>query len=458
MQGQNKSYILLVDTENAENTVEEYTLNSQGIDYWIQVLHGTWNPQAIDKITQQGIIEIFKAAAAIAPYDEHNHKGFWISAERPTLKEYKEHYEKTEECSAEMDLLTVYYNQDYPEERQWYYCELVYHNDKGKDYYGIFVNYNYVLSIGDINATGHPLDAKEFTDWLLEETKKVVISMQSGLYNSNVENNLPLQYRFGRINRKDYYDICLEKREAIRKDLTEKDISDFINFFDTEKEIKGLPEMTARYYYEACACAYQSVNYDTKCCPYHDSKEEHVHYKTEYTPKEEYFRHADGRDDGLCNVPMDSARDFEEWFNGKGQYYNMTGHHPWEIRTSLSLSHSIHLYAWKDLDGWKLQLTGSDITACNEIVRYYLNMRRAGYPVELQDGKRILKRYTEDDEIGVLPQSLDAWYGYANSHFHGEVLDVINLPGLTVPAFKKVAEKVKWQPEQQVMLLGSVDN
>ena len=84
-------------------------------------------------------------------------------------------------------------------------------------------------------------------------------------------------------------------------------------------------------------------------------------------------------------------------------------------------------------------------------------MRRAGYPVELQDGKRILKRYTEDDDIGVLPQSLDAWYGYANSYFHGEVLDVINLPGLATPTFKKVTEKVKWQPEHQVMLLNSVN-
>ena len=54
-----------------------------------------------------------------------------------------------------------------------------------------------------------------------------------------------------------------------------------------------------------------------------------------------YYSHADGRDEGLMDIPMDDPVIFEKWFNKKDGYREFGGH-PWEVIPSMSISNSLH--------------------------------------------------------------------------------------------------------------------
>ena len=73
--------------------------------------------------------------------------------------------------------------------------------------------------------------------------------------------------------------------------------------------------MTARQFYEACAVVYKRLQLPERVkWRFCDTDEEHERYGGT-TAKELYYMFADGRDDGLRNVPMDDAEEFDLWLN-----------------------------------------------------------------------------------------------------------------------------------------------
>ena len=58
-----------------------------------------------------------------------------------------------------------------------------------------------------------------------------------------------------------------------------------------------LPTMTANDFYRFCSIGYNANNYEY----------------CELSPKEQYYKHAEGRDNGLSEIDPDSPEAFYEW-------------------------------------------------------------------------------------------------------------------------------------------------
>ena len=427
-------------------------MNAMRVDYWIQALHHrSFECANLDEASQDMLRKLFEITDALKPVGEDDLKLFWISVKRPTMKQYRASYGEDDISD---DELRSEYEREYPHAKMWYKVRMVHHGNADREFFGVFLNGDYLLAINDPNSKGYPTDATEFIGWLVEQASNVVERVKAGVYIEEIARELPKEYLYGKILRKDYWDIYPEEREAYRGEFTQQEIDDFLALSSelNEDHPRGwIPDnawssMTARQYYEACGVVYKSLGLSPrgKKWKYIDSEDELKRYG-DPTPKEQYYMFADGRDDGLRNVPMDDSEELEKWLNEKGEYYEFNGSHPWEIRPSFSTSFSMHMGIHHQ-GKYFLWLSGKKLGRSAETIHAYLALRQAGYPIELIDGKRILARLTETDYIEILPDYCDSIYG--SSAY--DMLDAINLKDGEKP--EKVCEKAIWKPEKTVEL------
>ncbi len=425
------------------------------VDDFIDILKNGFAPHRIDDESQKKVETLFRILDCIKPVsDNSNKKSIWIYAENGPIEDYIRYYIDTyyDECDDDGDVekgkdeALEDYKTRYHGDGKWYKLETVFHCDKENEpLFGVIIAHEYVLSVGDPNSKGYPIDASDFIDWIIVAVEMSIEKLKNHTYDCD---NLPYENRYGKILRKDYWDIYPEERECFRQGLSQKEIDSFLQeeSYPEKNLLKDI--CTARDYYEICAIGYHSVNYDAKrYLRFTDTEEEKARYGTELTPKEMYYCYADGRDDGLCNVPMDDPNEFELWTTQKGDYFEFNGHHPYEIVTSGSLINSIHLYPSKENGKWHMLLSSSRAGRSAEIVRMFLAMRKAGVPVELFEKEIISERFTEIDQIGILPTELEAWSPYSFQLFPEKVSDVINLPDINDPKRDLVIEKVAWLSE-----------
>lgn len=264
------------------------------------------------------------------------------------------------------------------------------------------------------------MNETDLIEFLLQQTKTVLVEIPKETYNDWVKTQLPNRYRTGLISRKDYWDIYPDERESFRRSFSEKEDEEFLRIIEIA-DVEAIPAnrmqyVTARWFFEACQTCYLAAGYEPReHWRFTDTEEEHQRYNGT-SAKEAYYMFADGMDDGLVNVPIDDAAAFEEWLEKEGQYYDFCGGHPWEIATSMSTETSIHLYVGKndrrdvEKTGYYLILSGSSMWRTAEVVKMYVALYRAGYPVRLMDAKTIVERLTERDYIGVVPDDVHTWY------------------------------------------------
>ena len=145
---------------------------------------------------------------------------------------------------------------------------------------------------------------------------------------------------------------------------------------------------------------------------------------------------------------MDDPQEMKLWLNSDGDYYEFNGSHPWEIRGSMSISHSMHLWIRENRSTgqYYFGLSGDTLARSIETIHAYLALRKAGYPVELIDGRKIAARLTETDYIEIHPGYRSSLYGSSSS----TMLDAVNLEDGNDP--KAVIAKAIWRPERSVEL------
>lgn len=285
----------------------------------------------------------------------------------------------------------------------------------------------------------------DFISELESRVKESVSLIRNGKYKEWIS-DLPYEDRYGTILRKDLWDIFPERRKEFRMGVTEEETLEFVETAETEPD-KLNTAMTARDFFEACALGYKAAGYEPRDYNrYNDTEEEHARYGG-LTPKEMYSWYADGRDDGLCNVPLDDPEEFKKWTKQQGDYYVMNGHHPYEIVGSGSLIYSIHLYPHEDPHGWKFILSSSRAGRSTEMVKMFLAMRHAGIPVTIMDAADLVARYTETDLIGILPKSIGAFGPYSHQSFPIAVSDVIELSDEKDDRYRELCEKAEWIKE-----------
>lgn len=319
-----------------------------------------WKAFDAGEQTKPLIIQLANILDQLEPQGDDNLHTIWAKVPRPTFRQYYDyHYsydlpycEATEKA---IKKIQIEYENNYPTPKVWHRVSVKHFTKEASiEFYGFFVDNNYLFSINDCSDSA----IREGTDlltWAITEADAFVREVLNGTYKKNVLNKIPFVYRAGKIRRSDLWKAYPVSKRRFFKRFDRNAPKDFSKHFKSGKpDIPLLPNMTARTFYEACAVVYNSLGMhgDTKTYKYQETDTERAHYGgIEQTPKEMYYALADGRDDGLKNVPMDDPAAFKEWRDRNGPYYEFNGSHPWEIIPSFSISNSMHLAPCENTSG-----------------------------------------------------------------------------------------------------------
>lgn len=383
----------------------------------------TYDPRSYELLD-----EIFTLLKKIKPNGNNKTISLYFSAERGPIEDYGDYEELKEWNDYESyDEFVKEWRDYYPEEVMWFPFTAL--EDNG--YRAIFLNHKHVIEVDDRKEEKCcPNDISDFCEWILTSIKECMNALEKGTYNEIVRRELPYHHRTGTITRKAYWDIFPAEREYFFENLSSEETEEFCRLVSEQPdELKQrIPEMTANKFFEYCALGYQANNY--KGC--------------DLSPREQYCLHADGRDDGLGELPSDSAEAFENWLNN----HEMIGH-PWEVCRGGNSTH-ISLYVWKDEKGYYLTLAGDAESRTVETVKFYLALHRAGIPIFIHSGKKLVKRLREEEFIGIVPEGV--FPRYCDSLFPDkDVIDFMNLP------YERRAEVVQQSIWQEIPVVELVD-
>ena len=370
-------------------------------------------------------------------HDGDTRIGLWFTAERGSITDWLT-YEEAEEyeevnSQEEYEKLWLEY---YPEDVKFYEFQYIRH-DKC---IAIALGERGLLESREEITQDKPgiwADTTPLLNWVLEQCKKAVRQIIAGEYDSFVKSNLPYYYRTGTIPRKDLWEIRPKDKEfdlsGMDDDtLTEDEINTFQqlvaeqkNFSDDDFDIEG---MTAAKFFAYCRLGYEANNLP-QCKMIEDDVEL-------------YKRIADGRDNGLTEIALDSADEFVRWQNGELQKFN--GNHPWEVirgGNSTHVSLFVGDYRVEKKGNYRLRLSG--LHRPGEVIRFFIALRQHGIMVQLDDMDELLARCLATDKVGIVPNGRFPRYC---SHLFPEekVVDFINIY-LWDDDYNTLVEKTTWQ-------------
>lgn len=249
-----------------------------------------------------------------------------------------------------------------------------------------------------------------------------IAMLKAGTYKTEVIDQLPYYLKTGTIVRKDYY-MALHKEKTVYDEFDDfknkKEFLEETNMFDPkENQSFRLTDMTAKMFFNACLAGYI----------------ENGRAATEDNAKTMYYKYADGRDEGLSEVPLDDPEAFHKWLH-KRQY----GGHPWEIMRGGNSTH-VSLYVCEDEKGYFFSVNGRSESRFIETINCYLAIKRMGYPIVLSNSELLKSRLKGEEVLGIVPQ--DVFPRYCDTMFpSGNVHNFMNIWEEDLPALPYVT----WQ-------------
>jgi len=393
----------------------------------------------ISNDSYQILNEIYEIFSCIKPDEDDEKRHIWIKVSRGPISafgDYEEYRESGEvETFEEFEQLWKDY---YPEKSNWYRL------DSAKYQHELFfyLDGKLICSIrrDDPPAKVSVFDSDyfdRFADWLLRkvvsETDK--LKKDEAAYNQFIEQNLPWSKRFGKIKRRDYWDIQGDEVVRLDKNLGDESIEKLKIVVEKTKsqDIPLLEKMTAGEFFRICEICYDANSY------FRNSQ-------LQLTPKEKYLKLADGRDSGLRELEEDSPSVFQAWYHSSV----WLGGHPWEICRGGNSTH-ISLYI-SDIQGkWKVRLTGSSIVRVEETVKMAVALYDNGVPFELSDAENILRMVTGNDFIGIVPDNILPRYCHGLFPKEDQIIDFMNLE-YDKNKTSKIAGKTHWYPLEWIAL------
>lgn len=385
-----------------------------------------------DKKTYRLIDQIFEVVRKIAPTRNNDVRELWLTAERGPIEDFGDIDELLADGTVESrEEFEAWWHERYPEETCWYQFSAV--EDAEIGYRAIFIGQKFVIEVDERKEKDYPNDISEFAQWILDALNAAYKKLQDGTYNDFVDSDLPPQHRTGTLVRKYLWDAYPDARTSFFKNISPADVAEFVKCAseqdsDRRRLTNHLKEMTANDFFSFCALGYKENNYEGY----------------ELTPREQYYKHADGRDDGLGEIDGDSPEAFHEWYNDRNHH----GGHPWEVCRGGNSTH-VSLYVHEDEDGYTLTVAGDAWTRTIESVKFYLALHRAGLPVYMMEAAALADRLTEKEKIGIVPEGVMP--AYCHSYFPNEhIIDFMNLPDENRA---ELLQHCVWQKEPAVSLL-----
>ena len=385
-----------------------------------------------DKKAYRLIDQIFEVIRKIAPTQGNDVRELWLTAERGPIEDFGDIDELLADGTVESrEEFEAWWHERYPEETCWYQFSAV--EDPEIGYRAIFIGQKFVIEVDERKEKDYPNEISEFAQWILDALNAAYKKLQDGSYNDFVDSNLPPQHRTGTLVRKYLWDAFPDARTSFFKNISPADVAEFVKCAseqdsDRRRLTNHLKEMTANDFFSFCALGYKENNYEG----------------CELTPREQYYKHADGRDDGLGEIDGNSPEAFHEWYNDRNHH----GGHPWEVCRGGNSTH-VSLYVHEDEDGYTLTVAGDAWTRTIESVKFYLALHRAGLPVYMMEAAALADRLTEKEKIGIVPEGVMP--AYCHSYFPNEhIIDFMNLPDENR---EELLPHCVWQKEPVVSLL-----
>ena len=427
---QNISSVLSLELERRKCIMSEM-MKAPRINHWINVLRG--GKMVFNKETNETIDRVFEQLHLIAPCGDDERREIWLKAERGSAEDYDDYeYLKEEEIVDTYEDFLRMWQEEYPDEVNWFHLVTI----ERDDYRAIFLGREliYQSRVYEEHEV-YEYGLKELFVWMEEAVKKCVEDLQNGSYNCDVQNNLSARQRTGTISRKDYWEMFPDCREAFFSEITDAEIEIFLSNIEEQKDGqpvgKYITEMTAGKFYEYCAIGYKANQYENL---------------DGLTAKEQYYKKADGRDEGLSEIDADSSEEFEAWYNDR----HRGGGHPWEVCRGGNSTH-IDLFVRHNEHGYFLSVRGKAWTRSIEAIKFYNALRQEGVAVYLHDAKGISDRLLGRDRIGIVPEHVIP--AYCESWFSGmEILDFMNLP-YEQDEYEAMLPKITWLEEQRQELM-----
>lgn len=390
------------------------------------------NQTRYDALSNENIDKFFDLLKQITPISENGCRELWFCVDRGSIDKFGDYYELLDcgevENYQEFEKLWI---DNYPDEKKWFRVEALY--DETINYKVVVVNYDTVIVVDPRIEKGYEHDISEFTQWLCDETENCIKLMKDGSYMKFIRENVPVTHRTGTILQKHLWELCHEDKEEFFDGLSDEDVVDFITFANKQPKDKHNPsarldKMSASDFFNFCSMGYNAMGYDVNGL----------------SPKEQYKKFADGRDDGLLDIEDASPEAFESWLNRK----EFSTGHPWEVCRGGNSTH-ISLYVHNDEKGYYLYLSGDSYGRSNETIKFYLALCRAGLPVWLHEAETLVQRVLGTEKVGVVPQGV--FPKYRSGDFPNEkVISFMNLP---YEDTELVAEKCVWQDIREVKLI-----
>lgn len=358
----------------------------------------------------------------------------WVCADRGPIEAFGNVQEWINDGEVETaEEFKQIWKSSYPTERKWYNLIAV----EDGNYRAIYLRHKQIIEINTDRSYGEEVSIVPVVSWLVGSVRDAIKEIENGTYADKISQFLPPEHKTGIILRRDLWNIFPEERELFLKDICKEDVADFINYMVSQdhkdyKPLGRIKSMTANDFYRFCALGYQANNY-----PYTD----------EMSPKDQYYRNADGRDEGLRDVALNDPDAFKDWLLES----RMRGGHPWEVCMGGNSTH-ISLYVGYD-NGYYLSVAGNAMTRTIEAVKFYLALRREGLPVFMHDGDVLASRFLETEKIGIVPDGVMPVY--CSSMFPDEkIIAFRNLPDERID---EVAAKCVWQPFDDIKLWNDAE-
>lgn len=373
-----------------------------------------------DKESHIHLDAMFKTLQSLDPVNDNGVHELWLQADRGSLEDFGDFEEYRDDgevdTPAEFEQL---WKSEFPDETEWYHFTAV--EDPVTGFRAVTLDHRLVLEVDPHQEPNCIHDLSKFTSWLMNAVEEAVLEIKAGQYLDRLERELPAKHRIGTIQRSDAWTIFPEWRNELLGDLTPSDINEFLGeAVEVLPESRLLlPEMTANSFYKFCSLGYRAMNYMGSDLP----------------PREQYYKNADGRDEGLKAIDPDSPSEFSNWYENRPK----TGH-PWEVCRGGNSTH-IDLYVCKADGGYYLMVAGTSESRTIEAIKFYLALHQAGLPVCMRKANLLKDRLTGKEQIGIVPAGVVPFY--CHHYFPGR--DIIAFMNLPAEHSEQFANSCDWQ-------------
>jgi len=229
---------------------------------------------------------------------------------------------------------------------------------------------------------------QELLDWVAETTKHELKALLASpeRYRRRIEEALPLRDRFGKVLRRHIWEV-VPGDHYLKDELTETEKRTFEDMAPELEDGGTVASLTAAGFLEYCKICYVGAGMAN------DTDEPRVLYRS----------YADGRDDGLLELPDDDPDAFAGWY----RHFHIG--HPWEIAAGGNTTH-ISLTPALTEDGYRLILAGTSASRAAETIQMAIALHRASVPVSLIDLDIHKRRIRGSDLVGIVPDSYSGRY------------------------------------------------